>query len=452
MLRYLGIVVPEVADLSARQKAQHILVELALKGASVGYGQVKPNVECANCAADSAVASKSLDLAEKTCAVSVPQSALCYGDKGKDVSLLHDALTKLGFMQLRADDDGEKFSAWTRDALLTFQFRHIHTFEHRMCDTLGMYGPETAAALEHELTLLEAGRRSNACAGSEVRMRTEARCVAAQNVRNFRGGNTAQVQHTKAAAADSNEKKVDRGLDVNSVHRARIIILGGRRAGASSLVKAFLGKPFNRDGGAEDAQHADVAVYGSSVSLCGAPVHLRLTEKRATARRTPFSSKLYAGSDAAVLVCFNVRDSASLQEDAVACLAEVYSLSASRQVSNSLPIILVGCQADDFHVSGHNNQPEEDEGMSNAASAAVPPLLHAVSFDEAAAFAAARGMIYVETSAFRDEVEAPFLLAALAIARNNSWLPLGQAANARHHARTSDMKLREANYYQGHSN
>jgi len=446
MFRNLRIVVPEVADLNARLQAQHILVELSLKDALVGYGQnnLKAKNDCSP--TDAAF---TLEPPEKAlCAILIPQSSLRYGDKGKDVSFLNEALSKLGFMQLRADDDSEQFSTWTRDALLTFQFRHIHTFERRMCDTLGIYGPETAAALAHELALWEAGRRNNACAGLEARERTEARCAAAQNVRYPRGSNMAKVQHIKAAATDSSEEKVDHGVDAN-LHRARIIVLGGRRAGASSLIKAFLGKPFNRiDAAAEDAHHADVAVYGSSASLCGVPVHLRLTEKRATARRTPFSSKLFAGSDAAVLVCFNVRDSTSLEQDAVACLAEVYSLSASRQVSNSLPIILVGCQADNFR--RHGKKIETGEGSAAAATATatqISPPPRAVSFDKAAAFAAARGIAYVETSAFRDEVEAPFLLAALAIARNNSWLPLGKAANVRHHVRTAAMKLREAEHY-----
>jgi hypothetical protein len=40
----------------------------------------------------------------------------------------------------------------------------------------------------------------------------------------------------------------------------------------------------------------------------------------------------------------------------------------------------------------------------------------AVSLDEAAVFAAARGLAYAETSAIRGDVDAPFLLAALAVA------------------------------------
>jgi len=256
-----------------------------------------------------------------------------------------------------------------------------------------------------------------------------------------------------------------------------MVVLGGAKAGTTSLVDAFLGKRFDprRAAGLRCAMRvmksvvsfgqANAASSGESIG-----VHVDITEKKSSSRRTPFAWKLYAGSAAAVLVCFDVQRRKSLV-DTESCLSEIQAHAHSRLISSHLPIFLVGCKADcgsDSPAptgtrvnSGESCVSDQAGGSENASDASghdvglgTAKRAREVSFEEAAAFATARGLVYVETCAKEHDANAegsggvttPFLLAARAVAASNGWLPLGSYVETRLRMRSTALKQMGAEF------
>eukprot|EP00613_Pedinella_sp_CCMP2098_P046095 CAMPEP_0171827346 /NCGR_PEP_ID=MMETSP0992-20121227/6589_1 /TAXON_ID=483369 /ORGANISM="non described non described, Strain CCMP2098" /LENGTH=402 /DNA_ID=CAMNT_0012442473 /DNA_START=363 /DNA_END=1568 /DNA_ORIENTATION=- len=91
-------------------------------------------------------------------ALDVPRPPLKSGDRGESVVKLNRCLSALGLLPSLQDmvlDD--VFTPATRDAMITFQFRHLHTVDRAMTDRLGDYGEETAATLAREFKSKDSG-------------------------------------------------------------------------------------------------------------------------------------------------------------------------------------------------------------------------------------------------------------------------------------------------------
>ena len=191
-----------------------------------------------------------------------------------------------------------------------------------------------------------------------------------------------------------------------SKHVCKIIVIGDRSTGISSLVDRFVHNTF------ESSIRNAFRVRQTHVHMHGINVQLKIVDKQSSIQRTPFSNVLYKGK-IALLLAFDLTNRTSfihlsqhinelerhvLQDTSKDRITPIRASTPSSNTFGLLPKILVGLKSD------------------------CDIAERQISFIQASLFARKNNMPYVEVSAKNDiSCDLPFYLGAEAIAQQHSW-------------------------------